>query len=118
MEQKEFGTPSPLPPATTSPLWIILSPGIWEQHLNGPLPTHKSVLQWWEPWAMSPTKNVIMHAYIEEVMIVKGSLRDETLGQEWGVGAYAYRKPGMKHGPYTAGEHGCLMFVRCEPSER
>jgi hypothetical protein len=39
-------------------------------------------------------------------------------GKSGGVGAYAYRKPGMKHGPYTAGEHGCLMFVRCEPSER
>jgi hypothetical protein len=50
-------------------------------------------------------------------MLVQGTLRDETLGQEWGVGAYAYRKPGIGHGPYKAGERGCLMFVRYGPGE-
>jgi anti-sigma factor ChrR (cupin superfamily) len=95
----------------------LLSRGVWEQHLNGPSPTCKSVLQYWEPGAASPTNEVITHDYIEEVMLVQGTLRDETLGQEWGVGAYAYRKLGMRHGPYKAGEKGCLMLVRCEPGE-
>jgi anti-sigma factor ChrR (cupin superfamily) len=117
MEQKEFNALSPLPPATTSPPWILLSRGVWEQHLNGPSPTCKSVLQYWEPFAASPTTELITHDYIEEVIIVQGTLRDETLRQEWGVGAYAYRKPGMRHGPYKAGERGCLMLVRCEPGE-
>ena len=54
---------------------------------------------------------------IEEVMTIEGILRDSTLGEEWGMGAYAYRYVGMKHGLYVAGNEGCYQFVKCIPSE-
>ena len=59
------------------------------------------------------TDEIITHTYIEEVVFIEGGLRDVTLGQEWGPGAYAYRKPGMRHGPYVAhGTEGCFQFVK------
>ncbi|KAJ3742820.1 hypothetical protein DFH05DRAFT_1400956 [Lentinula detonsa] len=72
----------------------------------------------WYSWCEPNTKwpsddSVITHEYIEEVVFLEGGLRDLTLQQEWGPGAYAYRLPGMKHGPYEASEKGCLEFVRC-----
>lgn len=66
-----------------------------------------------------------MHDYIEEIVILEGDLRDlkgrksgtgeivdgeEEKGEVWTKGAYAYRKPGMEHGPFRS-EEGCLMFI-------
>lgn len=121
MEQKEFTQPTPIPQpnysssqdSDSSKPWVLLSPGIWELHLNGFSPTEKSVLQYWEPGATSPTKEVITHEYVEEVVFIDGSMRDVTLGEEWGKGAYAYRFFGMRHGPYVAGKDGCYQFVKC-----
>lgn len=64
-------------------------------------------------------------------MIIEGDLRDlrgrksgtgEIIhgggedGDVWGKGAYAYRKPGMNHGPFRS-EGGCLMFIVIIPVE-
>lgn len=125
MEQKEFTLPHPLPRPSISSRdidsvkpWVLLSPGIWELHLNGPSSTHKSVLQYWDPGAVSPTKDVITHEYVEEVVFIDGSMKGVTLDQEWGKGAYAYRFVGMKHGPYVAGTEGCYQFVKCIQDEQ
>ena len=118
-EQKEFRTPLPHPvPGTPkdSPLaqpWTSVGTGIWELCLNGDS-EHKSVLQWWEPNTTTPNKP-ITHTFVEEVCFLEGALEDLTLRQSWGVGAYAYRKPGMEHGPYRASADGCLMFVKVVP---
>jgi hypothetical protein len=73
------------------------------------------VLQWYEPGSKSVTDKVITHPYVEEVVFLEGGLRDVTLGVEWGQGAYAYRLPGMRHGPYVAGDSGCYQFVKMVP---
>ncbi|KAJ5908955.1 hypothetical protein N7495_001637 [Penicillium taxi] len=119
-QQKEFTSlPPPPPPGTTSDLsvaypWRSVCPGIWELILNGS-DEHKSTLQWWEPHFTTDTDQIITHTFIEEVCFLKGGLEDLSLGQSWGVGAYAYRKPGMEHGPYRASADGCLMFVKVTP---
>ncbi|KAJ3813397.1 hypothetical protein F5876DRAFT_63182 [Lentinula aff. lateritia] len=115
MQQKEFTSLPPRPKLKSSAEeaypWYSVSSGIWEYHLNS---SERSVIQWCEPNVQWPLDNsVITHDYIEEVIFLEGGLKDLTLQQEWGPGTYAYRLPGMKHGPYRAGENGCLEFVRC-----
>lgn len=121
MEQKEFCdtviAPCPVASKDISSVqpWVFRSQGIWERHLNGS-GNNRSLLQWWEPGTKSGDK-FITHWYIEEVMFIEGSLKDLTLGEEWGQGAYAYRLPGMEHGPYVAGVAGCYMFVKIMESK-
>jgi hypothetical protein len=121
MEQKEFTTPFARPgpeasrnPDTAKP-WYLIGPGIWELVLNSSSGGEKSVLQWYEPGATSVTDEIITHPYIEEVVFLEGGLKDVSLGHEWGQGAYAYRLPGMKHGPYVASTSGCYEFVKITP---
>ncbi|CAG8120751.1 unnamed protein product [Penicillium olsonii] len=115
--EKEFSTPPLRPPVGTPPdsesalPWYSIAPGVWEFLLNGNT-QEKAVLQWWEPSASSAQIEPITHSYIEEVCTLRGGLEDLTLGQSWGIGAYAYRQPGMKHGPYRATREGCLQFVK------
>jgi hypothetical protein len=78
-------------------------------------------LQRWAPQTSNQIQNFV-HDYIEEIVIVEGDLRDlkgrksgtgevgEGGGEVWTQGAYAYRKPGMEHGPFRS-EQGCLMFI-------
>ncbi|KAJ3881440.1 hypothetical protein F5051DRAFT_397272 [Lentinula edodes] len=130
MQQKEFTSLPPRPKLNSSAEeaypWYSVGSGIWEYPLNSsnsldsPTGTtsitsgERSVIQWCEPNVQWPLDNpVITHDYIEEVIFLEGGLKDLTLQQEWGPGAYAYRLPGMKHGPYRAGENGCLEFVKC-----
>jgi hypothetical protein len=119
-EQKEFTVPPPHPAPGTPPYaadakpWYSVATGIWELLLNGEA-EHKAVLQWWEPNVATANKP-ITHTFIEEVCFLKGQLKDLRLGASWGVGAYAYRKPGMEHGPYVSSDEGCLMFVRVVPA--
>lgn len=118
--QKEFTTPPPhpavgTPPGSKSALpWYSIAPGVWEFLLNGNT-QEKAVLQWWEPNAISQQSEQITHTYVEEVCTLRGGLEDLSLGQSWGIGAYAYRHPGMKHGPYMATNEGCLQFVKIIP---
>lgn len=121
MEQKEFSTPIPHPtprmdPSSAAP-WRLLGPGIWELLLNSSPTGETSALQYYEPGAKSITDEIITHTYIEEVCFLEGGLKDVTLDQEWGKGAYAYRLPGMKHGPYEASAIGVLQFVKCSPAK-
>lgn len=70
-----------------------------------------------------------MHDYIEEIFIIEGDFRDlkgrksgsgEVVqgeeGDVWTKGSYAYRKPGMEHGPFRS-EGGCLMFIVVIPEK-
>ena len=125
MQQKPFTTPPPPPSPSTTPEsvdpWYPISPNhdIWELLLNHD-PTNnaeKSVLQYYFPNSSSMTQTPITPAYIEEVIILEGALEDSTAKMVWGKGTYAYRKPGMRHGPYKAGSEGCLQFVRVVPVE-
>ncbi|KAJ5121238.1 uncharacterized protein N7515_009199 [Penicillium bovifimosum] len=121
--QKEFSTPPPHPPAGTpadSPTakpWYSIAPGVWEYLLNES-GERKAVLQWYEPNAASTQTEPITHTYIEEVCILRGGLEDVSLAETWTIGCYAYRKPGMKHGPYRATGEGCLQFVKVEPVDK
>ncbi|CAG8281179.1 unnamed protein product [Penicillium nalgiovense] len=121
--EKEFSTPPPHPPVGTpqnsrSALpWYSIAPGVWEFLLNGD-GEHKAVLQWWEPNTTSAQTEPMTHTYIEEVCTLRGGLEDLSLGQSWGMGAYAYREPGMEHGPYRATKEGCLQFVKVVPVKK
>lgn len=122
LAQKEFSDPPARPPVGANPSsrtaspWYNIGPGIWELLLNGdPNSDEKSVLQWYEPNTLSTTDQIITHTHIEEVIFMEGGLEDLTLVRAWSTGAYAYRNPGMKHGPYKASEQGCLLFVKLLP---
>lgn len=124
LQQKEFFTRPAHPPIGAARVstprenqWYTIGPGIWELVLNGDAHSdNKSCLQWYEPNVTSVTDEIITHTYIEEVCFIEGGLFDVTLGEGWGPGAYAYRLPGMKHGPYKASPQGCLQFVKLVPS--
>lgn len=123
IHQKEFSTPPAHPPVGTpkdSPSalpWYSIAPGVWEFLLNGD-GEHKAVLQWWEPNTVSAQTEPITHTYTEEVCTLRGGLEDLSLGHSWGIGAYAYREPGMEHGPYRAMKEGCLQFVKVVPVKK
>ncbi|RMJ07230.1 hypothetical protein BHE90_001560 [Fusarium euwallaceae] len=111
MEQFEFH------PATTSynREWTPLEPGVDELVLNHDSQTgRRTTLQRWQPGARNQ-QHVFVHDYIEEIYLAEGDLYDLNLGQGWEKGAYAYRKPGMRHGPFRS-ESGCLMFIVCIPA--
>lgn len=76
-------------------------------------------LQYYEPGTKSVTMDIITHHYIEGVCFLDGGSKDLTLSQRWGRGAYAYRLPGMRGGPYQAAETtGVLQFVKCIPAPK
>lgn len=55
------------------------------------------------------TETVAVHEYYEEVFILEGELIDRTVEETFTAGMYAYRTPGMRHGPYEYPER-CLML--------
>ncbi|WKT45635.1 hypothetical protein QSH57_010509 [Fusarium oxysporum f. sp. vasinfectum] len=110
MEQFEFH------PATTSfnRVWSTIEPGVDELVLNEDSQTgRRTTLQRWQPGARNQ-QDIFIHDYVEEIFMVEGDLYDQNLQQGWEKGAYAYRKPGMRHGPFKS-ERGCLMFIVCIP---
>lgn len=112
MEEFEFHDPA----SRLGRTWRQVEPGIDEMILNqDPTTVRKTLLQRWQPGAVNVQK-IFVHQYIEEIYIVEGDLTDTRLGQSWQKGAYAYRKPGMEHGPF-ASKDGCLMFITCVPAE-
>jgi anti-sigma factor ChrR (cupin superfamily) len=48
------------------------------------------------------TDAVLTHDFYEEVYIISGGLVDTRLDEAFTAGMYAYREPGMEHGPYRA----------------
>lgn len=121
--QKEFSVRPDHPPVGATFIqgpkvdeWYSIGPGIWELVLNGDAKSDdKSVLQWYERNTPSITDEIITHTFIEEVCYIEGGLKDVTLGEEWTAPVYAYRLPGMKHGPYVASPKGYLQFVKFVP---
>lgn len=110
MEQFEFHA------ATTSHnrTWTPIEPGVDELVLNQDTQTgRRTTLQRWQPGARNQ-QDVFIHDYVEEIFMVEGYLYDVNLHKGWEKGAYAYRKPGMRHGPFKS-EGGCLMFIVCIP---
>ncbi len=67
------------------------------------------------PGVDTSPNGALSHEFWEEVYILEGSILDMRLGEEFSAGDYACRPPGMEHGPWRAGEKGCLTFeVRYE----
>ncbi|MFE7011153.1 cupin domain-containing protein [Streptomyces sp. NPDC057651] len=63
----------------------------------------------WLPGLDTSAAGVITHDYVEEVYLLEGDLVDLTLGQTFGPGHYASRRPGTRHGPYRT-PAGCTML--------
>jgi hypothetical protein len=63
----------------------------------------------WDPGVDTSAVGPVAHDYVEEVLIVAGSMRDLTLGETFSAGWYACRPPGMVHGPWATDE-GCEML--------
>jgi hypothetical protein len=96
--------------------WTAVSDGVWERVLarddDGVGLTR--ILRWDRGLDTSPLGPAV-HDYVEEVLILSGSMRDLTLGATFSAGDYACRPPGMVHGPWTSPE-GCEMLeVRYRP---
>ncbi|KAF4818778.1 hypothetical protein K4K61_009484 [Colletotrichum sp. SAR11_59] len=110
MEQFEFHPAASAPGRT----WTELEPGVDEMLLNAdPATGRRTTLQRWRPGAAN-RQPLFVHDYVEEIYLAQGDLFDVRLGEGWTEGAYAYRKPGMEHGPFRS-EGGCLMFILCIP---
>jgi hypothetical protein len=117
MQQFEFHPATQHPTINRS--WVEVEPSIYEMTLNSSSPDslRRTVLQRWEPNTNNTCQDFV-HDYIEEIYIVDGTLSCEddpgrgVQGGQWEKGAYAYRKPGMHHGPFRSGPNGCLMFSK------
>jgi hypothetical protein len=114
MEQFDFHIAT----ALSGRAWETIDTGVTQMLLNhDPSTGRRTTLQRWEPGAANAQSHPFVHDYVEEIYLAEGDLYDTRLGQGWGVGAYAYRKPGMEHGPFTS-EKGCLMFIVCIPVDK
>lgn len=132
MEQFEFHAYATDPLTNEARPWKTLEPGITQLTLNHDASTGRATyLQRWAPRTENQIQNFV-HEYVEEIFIVEGDLRDlkgrksgtGEVGQQgggggevWTKGCYAYRKPGMEHGPFRS-EGGCLMFIVVLPVGR
>jgi len=54
----------------------------------------------------------MVHDFYEEVFVVKGDVVDLARGITLNEGTYAYRHPGMKHGPFTSHQGSISFEVR------
>ena len=63
----------------------------------------------WDPGLDTSAAGPVRHDYVEEVLILSGSMHDLTLGATFGAGWYACRPPGMVHGPWRT-DDGCEML--------
>lgn len=55
----------------------------------------------------SRLNSILEHEFYEEFLVIDGALIDSTLQKTYTRGMYAYRPPGLKHGPFMSPE-GCL----------
>jgi hypothetical protein len=90
--------------------WAAVSPGVWERLLarddDGIGLTR--ILRWDAGLDTSPL-GPVAHDYVEEVLILSGSMHDLSLDTTFTAGEYACRPPGMVHGPWVSAA-GCEMF--------
>jgi hypothetical protein len=63
----------------------------------------------WDPGLDTSSAGQVAHDYVEEVLILSGSMRDLSLQRTFGAGFYACRPVAMVHGPWTTAE-GCVML--------
>jgi hypothetical protein len=63
----------------------------------------------WDPGLDTSSVGQVAHEYVEEVLILSGSMHDLGLQQTFSAGSYACRPVGMVHGPWTTAE-GCVML--------
>ena len=63
----------------------------------------------WDPGLDTSSAGQVAHEYVEEVLILSGSMHDLRLQQTFSAGWFACRPPGMVHGPWTTDE-GCIML--------
>lgn len=115
MEQFEFHHHSAHPLTGQAREWVELEPGIEQATLNEDGSTgRRTCLQRWAPRMANVAQN-FAHDYVEEIFLVSGDLADTKRGLSFAQGSYAYRKPGMEHGPFYS-EAGCLMFIVIIPA--
>jgi ChrR Cupin-like domain len=89
---------------------VTQSPGVSERILAQD--PHRGLLTRmvrWDPGLDTSSSGPVTHDYVEEVLILSGSMHDLGLQQTFGAGSYACRPPGMVHGPWTTVE-GCVML--------
>ena len=72
----------------------------------------RTLLQRHQPGSLDSKES--LHDDIEEIFTVEGDLGDKRTGLTYQKGYYAFRKPGMVHGPFFS-KTGCLMFITCTP---
>jgi hypothetical protein len=96
--------------AVESVEWVAVSPGVWERVLarddDGVGLTR--ILRW-DPGLDTSALGPAVHDYVEEVLILSGSMHDLSLDTTFTAGDYACRPPGMVHGPWVTAA-GCEMF--------
>jgi hypothetical protein len=84
--------------------------GIWSQVLSqDPDSVDTTALLRYEPGVDTTAIGVRVHDYWEEVHILEGELTDLRLDQTFTRGMYAFRPPGMPHGPWRT-RTGVLML--------
>ncbi|KAF8854518.1 hypothetical protein BDZ45DRAFT_40186 [Acephala macrosclerotiorum] len=115
MEQLEFHDAISAPGRT----WLdkaSLGAKIEEMILNeDPSTGRRTLLQRHQPGSLDAKES--LHDYIEEIFIVEGDLGDKRTGLTYQKGYYAYRNPGMVHGPFFS-KTGCLMFITHVPVQK
>ena len=84
------------------------SQGVFEKVLNVDQETG-SVTRFlkYEPGAR--TTEVLVHDFVEEILVVEGAFVDTRSNATFEKGYYGYRLPGMVHGPYYS-EGGMMTF--------
>ena len=89
---------------------VANSPGVSERILARD-PEHGLLTRMvrWDPGLDTSSAGQVSHDYVEEVLILSGSMHDLGLQQTFAAGSYACRPPGMVHGPWTTAE-GCVML--------
>ena len=90
---------------TSSIPWKKLSKGIYEKILNGDDGTgvYTRMVKI-EPGAQ--IDQILSHDFFEEFYVLEGAITDKTLNKTFTKGTYAFRRPGLKHGPLVS-QNGC-----------
>jgi len=86
--------------------WTKIHEGIFERVLSRDEET-KAYTRLVKFDAGSTLRDILVHDFYEEFIVLDGSLVDETLKKTFTSGMYAFRGPGLKHGPFNSPE-GCL----------
>ena len=105
--EREFAPVSEIPFTPTEPLLDGLDERIIT-HAGAPGVVTRMLR--FAPGLDTSKNGTLAHDFWEEVYILEGEMTDLRLGQTFVAGDYACRPPGMEHGPWRAGDTGCLTF--------